>query len=205
MRVLVLESERHAADPAVRAIDAAGHEVVRCHEPTWQAFPCVGMVREGGCPMNHGVDVALVVRAGSTPAPSAFEDGARCAIRGSVPVVVAGNTGANPFRQWTVATTSIEHPVDALERAVEAPHPSLSAKATEALGARVRACGGDPREAWVRVYRRADAVRAEFDAPEPRADDYGVWVAGAVRALHPEAKVVDVSRARRVASVSVGT
>jgi hypothetical protein len=193
MRVLVTETDRHAADAAVAAIEAAGHEVVRCHDPEWQAFPCVGAAGDGHCPVEDGVDVALVTRTGVNSMPAAFEDGARCAVRAAVPIVVAGIPSANPFRRWTVATADLADPVPALEAAIRAPHPHLTANTQSRLSARVQADGGDPAATWAVAYRRAGRVTVEYDAPGPHAAHYAVWLAAAVRELDPEARTIDVA------------
>jgi hypothetical protein len=131
MRVLVLESERHSADEAIGRLEAAGHEVVRCHEPAWQAFPCVGM--QGDCPVEEGVDSAVVVRNRGYGLPSPFEDGARCAARHGVPIVVIGDAATNPFEAWTAAHTTVDAVSDAVEDAAAKPLPHLSVTATNTL------------------------------------------------------------------------
>lgn len=192
MRVLVTETERRIADPAVAAIEAAGHEVVRCHDPAGQVFPCAGMDQDRHCPIDDGVDVAMVVRTGISATPSIHEDGVRCAIRAAVPVVVAGIPSANPYRRWTLGTADLTDPVPALEAAVNAPHPQLTAAAQARLAARVETNGGDPRAVWAKAYRRANGIRVEYDAPGPHAASYAIWLAGAIREIDPETPTVDV-------------
>lgn len=42
MRVMVVEADRGDANRAVQKLEAAGHEVLRCHEQGLGPFPCNG-------------------------------------------------------------------------------------------------------------------------------------------------------------------
>lgn len=201
MRVLVLESERRAADDAIDRLEAAGHEVVRCHEPAWRAFPCVGMT--GTCPVEAGVDVALVVRSREYGLPSPFEDGARCAARAGVPLVVMGDAATNPYEQWTVAHADLRTVVHAVEEAVHQPLPHLSGLATEVVRDVLTAFGLDPAAGGAEVHRDGsglwvDVVLAETVDPNV-ANQAVVRVAAAVRAAQARSPRIDVG-VRRVAS-----
>ena len=79
--VLVMESHRHAADEAEAALVAAGHRVHRCHEPGGHGFPCVGVIDPAACPLDRGVDLALLVRRRVAPRPTPWEGGVSCVIR----------------------------------------------------------------------------------------------------------------------------
>lgn len=52
MRVLVVESDRRAADKAITDLQAAGHHVMRCHETDLPAFPCNALCDKGTCPID---------------------------------------------------------------------------------------------------------------------------------------------------------
>lgn len=118
MKVLLLESEPGAARYVERSLTAAGHGVVRCHEPGLPTFPCAGLVDpEGRCPLDDPeVAVAVTVRAHVRPTPSPGEDGVVCAIRRKVPVVAAGRTVLNPFTPWLAADVDEDDVVAAVER-----------------------------------------------------------------------------------------
>lgn len=135
LRVLVLESERGAADAAIRDLGDAGHEVLRCHEPGAPAFPCNALADDPRCPMRAGyVDVALTVRNRPRSQPAPQEDGVACALEGHVPLVVAGSTLLNPYADF--ATEVVEHADDvvaACERAAGARLPRDSDRALDAL------------------------------------------------------------------------
>src|SRR5437660_5032568 len=103
LHVLVLESDQGAADVAREELTAAGHVVLRCHDPGAPAFPCNALVKGGHCPLDAAdVDVALDVRARPRSQPAAQEDGVACALRHQLPVVVAGTTVLNPYDGYAV-------------------------------------------------------------------------------------------------------
>ena len=81
LNVMVLQSERGAADEAAGELTAAGHVVLRCHDPGASAFPCRGIEDRSKCPLwSHRVDVALTVRSRPRSQPAPQEDGVRCAL-----------------------------------------------------------------------------------------------------------------------------
>lgn len=98
--VLLLSTGPDRLAEIVADLEAAGHTVVRCHaDDAAGAFPCVGLAGPG-CPLERGgVDVALDVRTGAWPQPTAWESGAACARRHGVPLVVAGFTADQPFAE----------------------------------------------------------------------------------------------------------
>jgi hypothetical protein len=132
LNVLVLESDRGAADRAIADLTAAGHRVARCHDGEAPAFPCAAL--EGGCPLhNEVIDVALTVRRHPRSQPAPQEDGVTCALRTHVPLVVAGATALNPFDDY--AAEIVNDPDDivaACERAARQalqPHSRVAAAA----------------------------------------------------------------------------
>ena len=59
MRVLVVGTLPEAAEHASEVLREAGHEVVTCHEPGEDAFPCRGL-RGEDCPLDGaGVDAVV--------------------------------------------------------------------------------------------------------------------------------------------------
>jgi len=74
MRVLVVGSVPVSAASATDELEAAGHEVLRCHEESGPAFPCVALADGAGCPLQgEPVDVVLDVHDARTMAPSPYE------------------------------------------------------------------------------------------------------------------------------------
>jgi hypothetical protein len=186
MRVLLVESDRHAADRAIADLRAAGHEIVRCHEADLPAFPCNALCDGGACPLDsdRGVDVVLDYRAHPYPRPTAYEDGVSCALRREIPVVVAGASALNPFDKWTSAIASSDSVVEPCERAATAPIENLVTLAR----AKVRQLlADDPAvadDSDVIVTRDAGRLEAVVLLPETAAELEGplaVGVAGAIR------------------------
>jgi len=120
MLILLVESEPRVGEAVSALVTASGHEVLRCHEPAWKAFPCVGM--HSLCPLDAGVDAVVVARNRDNAVPSILEDGARCAARAGVPIVLVGPSSKNPYAEWTVATV----PADAFDEIVPTIEQAVS-------------------------------------------------------------------------------
>lgn len=119
--VLLIESRPDAGASAATGLEAAGHHVLRCHERGAPAFPCAALVEGRSCPVDDGVDLALLVRPVIAPRPSAAEEGVTCAIRAGLPIVEQGSDVLDPFDTWV--TTRVHHDGDvvaACEGALEA-------------------------------------------------------------------------------------
>jgi hypothetical protein len=137
LRVLLIESERGAADEAEAALDAAGHTVVRCREKGAPAFPCKGVAEGHHCPLDDGiVDVALDIRPRLRSQPAPQEDGVACALRRHVPVVVAGSSLLNPYDGYASAIVpTTANVVDVCEKTASAVLREHSRVAARALSA----------------------------------------------------------------------
>ena len=96
-------------------LEAAGHRVHCCFTPAEQGehhepgraplhdrYLCHG-VTDGTCPLEQGIDVALLVRGRVTTEPTAREAGASCALRAGVPLVESGPEMLDPFAPWLTA------------------------------------------------------------------------------------------------------
>jgi hypothetical protein len=199
LRVLVLESERGAADGAIEEVTGAGHDVVRCHEPGAPAFPCGALADDPYCPVRDGiVDVALTVRSRPRSQPAPHEDGVSCALERHIPLVVAGATALNPFEPW--ATEVVDRPgtvVEALERAAVAPLPRHAERARAALAEvlHVRGIDSAPPEVIVRRTggRLLVTVVGGSDAYEQATKSMmSVRMIAALRAFDHDAGGIDV-------------
>lgn len=137
LNVLVLESERGAAEAAIDELTKAGHAVLRCHEPGAPAFPCHGLADDPSCPLRTTtVDVALTVRSRPRSQPAPQEDGVSCALARHVPLVVAGPSVMNPFNGFAAEVLDRTDDVTAAcERAAVAPLPRHGDRAAGALAA----------------------------------------------------------------------
>jgi len=200
MRVLVVESDRRAADGAVAELRSAGHHVMRCHETDLPAFPCNALCGEGACPLEEdaGIDVVVDYRTRPYPRPTPFEDGVTCALRHHVPLVVAGTSALNPFDKWTSAiATSDQDVVAACERAIELPIEQLATPARAEVRRRLRLQPG-VAEATDVVVRRSkggqlDAIVLLPDEADEIEDELAVAVAGVLRAHYRFAPRVNVA------------
>lgn len=108
--VLLIESRPDAGADAAAGLEAAGHRVLRCHEPGAPAFPCAALLEGSSCPVDDGVDLALLVRPVIAPRPSSSEEGVTCAIRAGLPIVEQGSDVLDPFDTWV--TSRVRHDGD---------------------------------------------------------------------------------------------
>lgn len=198
MRILVTETHPEAAMRAARQLIAAGHEVVRCRDETAPAFPCDGLT-PGGCPVEAGIDVALTVRTGPPEQPTQREDGAVCALRRHVPLVVASAEGPNPFADWATVCVDDGDVVAACEAAAAADITALSEVALAEARRSLVLGGHEADEVAVSTARSARSVKIDVTMPETvgdaEADAVAIAVADVVRRVEPTIAVIDVRRA----------
>jgi len=198
LSVLVLESQPGGADRSRAELEARGHTVVGCHAPGRPVFPCDAIAAGRECPLEAGVvDVALVVRARDASQPTPREDGAACAIRRHVPLVVAGATRWHPYAPYAGETVDgVAGVVDACERTATAPLPAHSAAAAralqETLERRGQALGPEVsvlRRDGALVVRVAHAHRLDAATKGMAA----VRMMAALRSLDHDSRGIDVS------------
>ena len=187
LNVMVLESERGAADQAARELTEAGHVVLRCHEPGASAFPCRGIEDQSTCPLrSHAVDVALTVRSRPRSQPAPQEDGVRCALMHRVPLVVAGPSVLDPYEQYEARV---------LDRADDVVAACEEVAAGEAL-ASFRTASDEMPRSRVSVTRRKGGLHVTvsgLDALAPRRRDAAiVRMMAKLRELDPTARGIDV-------------
>ena len=167
MRVLLVGTLSSSIERTQGALRDAGHVVERCHAPGEQAFPCVAL-ETGECPLETApVDVVVAARDHTAPRPSLAEDGVTCALRHSVPLVVAG-LGPNPYERWTAeAVDDVDGVVGACERAAAAPLELQSAVATTAALGVVERSGEDAdlSLAGATVWRERGRLRTVLRLP----------------------------------------
>jgi len=201
MRVLVMETAVEAAEPAIEALVAAGHEDVRCHEPREQAFPCAGLSgRTAACPVTStAIDVALTVRAHPRSQPAPLEDGVSCALRSHIPLVVAGSTALHPYGAFVtevVERADRDALVRACERAAVAP---LARHSEVALDAWERTLANHDRSAAgssVTVTRAHGGLLVTVDSPHTldrsTMDMGSVRILAALRELDTASRSIDI-------------
>jgi hypothetical protein len=176
--------------------------VVRCHEPGDGPFPCAALVEGRSCPLEGApVDVAVTARDRPWPRPSPYEDGAVCALRRNVPLVVTGvGVSLDPFEKWATAETDRDEDlVTACEAAAIAPMARHGEVASAAAREILDHAGCPPDEVDAKVCRQRGGLRVELVLP-PAADDcesaITARVLTALRALDPHATGIDISRVR---------
>jgi hypothetical protein len=98
--VLVVESHQRIAYEAEATLLAAGHRAHRCHGRDDLGFPCRAITDPGSCPIDAGIDVALLVRQHVMPRPTPLEVGVNCAIRAGIPIVEKGPAALDPYDRW---------------------------------------------------------------------------------------------------------
>jgi hypothetical protein len=159
--VLVVGSDPIATDEAEQALTGEGHRVHRCHQPGEAAFPCVGLADPDACPLDHTIDVTLLVRRGIHPRPAPAEDGARCAIRAGIPIVEDGSSVFDPFEPWVARRVG--------------PHDDVVAECLAAADGRFDGLRTDIRERIARLAAVAGVSANEITCRiEPMGHDLQV-------------------------------
>ncbi|MGY6502537.1 MAG: hypothetical protein ACXIVQ_16755 [Acidimicrobiales bacterium] len=202
MRVLVVEGAQGAAAEASEALGRAGHQAASCRANP-DAVLCDGIVGDD-CPIDHGVDAALLVRAAGAGAPTAAEDGVRCAIRHHIPVAVVGAATSNPYRGFAReivddADGDRRHVVAAVERAGRAALAAHTAAARAMLRSVLDQEGVEAPSADAAVVRHGDHLVVTLlpgtRLPDMVAETASVRALAAVRALDRETSIIDVTLA----------
>lgn len=176
MKLLVLESEQGLARTVTSALTGAGHQVATCTDADSDS-PCRNVDEPFGCPLDHPIDVAVVVRPLGS-ADTLREMGAVCAERRRVPVV-------------RVEPTNVD-----LEQTLRAAAAAGKDRTEAACAAAVRAALA-PDEVRVEVSRDHDRTSVRVDLSE-QAADLAVWAVAdrareAVRRYDPFVKAIDIS------------
>jgi len=176
MKLLVLESEPGLARNVTTALTGAGHQVATCTDADSDS-PCRSIDQPSGCPLDHHIDAAVVVRPLGA-ADSLREMGAVCAERRRVPVV-------------RVEPTNVD-----LERTLRAAAAAGKDRTEAACAAAVRGALA-PEAVRVEVARERDRTSVTIELSE---QDTGavVWAVAdrareAVRRYDPFVKAIDIS------------
>jgi hypothetical protein len=195
MDILVTEAIAGAAASATEQLEAAGHRVHRCHEPSGATFPCAGLGGEG-CPLDLvPIDLVLTVRPHLRTSPAPTEDGVTCGLRRRVPVAIHGQTLMNPYAPYGAEGIDGDL-VEECERIARAPRPEHE---REALGVardtlRVEGFAEEPSEVVVQRIggRLRVVVRVAPDVPERARQIVAVRVVGRLREYDPGAAGIDI-------------
>ena len=198
MKVLLVEGQVGESARAEEVLTQAGHEVRRCVEPNAASFPCAGL-QTGSCPLEDEViDAAVLVRSELADTRTPREDGARCALRRHVPLVLAGDVAHSPYAEWATAATD---DVSSLPQALSAATAALLARHTKAATRSLQAVlvqhELDPSMGSAEVRRNGTELRVSLhvpsEVPEIVAEMAAVRAAGAIRDVDPYASRIDVT------------
>jgi hypothetical protein len=99
LAVLVVGTDDWAIEQSAAALQAAGHEPLRCHDAGAPAFPCNALLPGRRCPLDIGVDAVVTSRARPVSEPTLTEMGVVCALHAQVPLVVTGIATRGPFNE----------------------------------------------------------------------------------------------------------
>ena len=197
MHILLVEGEAGEAREAEKLLNQAGHETYRCVDEDADHFPCSGMIA-GECPLDRtDIDAAVLVRTDVADMPSAREDGARCALRHHIPLVLAGDVTASTYRPWATETTEdLGGLTDALERATAQLLDRHTRAATQSFHAVLAGHDLRPEIGTAEIHRSGGSLqvtlRVTEELPEGVAEVSAVRATGAVRDVDPYASTIDV-------------
>lgn len=165
--VLVIESQRHAADVAVDDLLAAGHRVHRCYPEHSSGFPCRAVTDPDDCPLDRAADVALLARRHPTPRPTPLEQPVTCALRAGVPVAEAGPRRTfDPYADWVTARTDDPAAtVSTVERAADEALLSLRRTVLATIAPLLRDEDVDPAATAIEIVRQARALHVRVQLP----------------------------------------
>jgi hypothetical protein len=200
MRVLVVGTMPESLDHTSEVLRDAGHDVLACHDPGGAPFPCRGL-RGEECPLDgDGVDVVVTARDRAWPNPSPYEDGAACALRHHVPMVVHGFTAMHPYRGWASAESrhddDLAAAVEAVARSPLREHSDLARSVARQV---LDAAGLPSAGVDAVVVRREARLRVTVTLPPgAEAGESGVTakVLGVLRRFDPDARGIDLGFAR---------
>jgi hypothetical protein len=203
--VLVIESHPGAADRTATALTHAGHRIHRCYGPGERGFPCRGVRDPTLCPLEQGVDVAVLVRPHLASRPTALESGVSCALRARVPLVEKGPEALDPFAPWvrarvaesTGAGTGADI-VDACVEAAETTYGELVDRIRRRTLRTMAVAAARPGPLDCAVERRGRSLHVSLSGPPVGKDvehALAIRVADAVRAEHLPHTTLDITYA----------
>jgi hypothetical protein len=195
MQVLMPETASPQARLVAAELEAAGHEIWRCHDDP-VGSPCRA-IRGAPCPLDvAAIEVAVTARSSPTADVLPTEDGILCATRRRLPVVVAGATRGHPFRAAATVEAGTAGTADVVAAVATGVAPEHTAVATEALRRHLPAEHAGAARAVVR-RRAGGGLRVTVSATPavPRSALLGAAtrVAAALRTFDPWSPSLDVS------------
>ncbi len=181
--VLVVESHPGASQHQAEQLEAAGHRVHRCNEPGSDAFPCREITEPGSCPVDAGVDVALLVRRHVAPRPTDREQGISCVIRAQVPVVEDGPAVLDPYANY-VATRITGDVVASCEAAAASGYDPMRSAVLERMAPLLRSAGHEVDDVECSFVRVGTDLRVHLRGPAMSADQEQALAVRAMDAIN---------------------
>lgn len=194
MRVLIPDVTATKSADVAAYLAASGHVVFSCNSPGDTGTACAALKGQR-CPVERdALDVAVVVPVDRMRPPGVAADGAKCAARRRIPMVV-GTSHAEGDRWWCGDGTDGTL-LGALDHTAHLPLQAHSDAATATVRTILDRHGVASAQATVNVYRRNGRLRAEVDTGAPVAIDVtrviAVRVPQAIRQIDPWAAGLDV-------------
>jgi hypothetical protein len=191
--VLVPDGRDPLAAGVVDALQRAGHRVHVCLEGS-DDDGCRQLV-DASCPLETApVDVAVEVGA---PPVASLDNGALCAVRRRIPLVLADAPVGHPLEVWAARATTAPGVVTAVADVMERPLPDHSEAARRALLHELRGHGRASDVATVEVFRRPGRLLVRLThvpaLSRTEAERLATHVAQAVRGYDRWAPKVDVT------------
>lgn len=188
--VLILESRRGAARHHAEALREAGHRVHLCHDQGSFDFPCRAITDGEACPIDGGIDVALVVRRGVNPRPTASEQGVSCAIRAGLPLVEDGPSVLDPYEPFlTLRVTG--NVADSIVQAQASDDEQLRTTIRAGVEPTLSRVGVDPDELGCTFQRAGTHLRVELAVPEAARDVDQALAVRVIDLLHDTRRTYD--------------
>lgn len=194
MRVLIPDVTATKSADVAAFLAASGHDVFACNSPGETGTSCAAL-RGRRCPVERdAVDVAVVVPVDRMRPQGVTADGAKCAARRRIPIVV-GTSHAEGDRWWCGDGTDGTL-LGALDHTARLPLQAHSDAATAMVRTILGRHGLASAQATASVYRQHGRLRAEVDTGGPVSIDVtrviAVRVAQAIRQIDPWAAGLDV-------------
>jgi hypothetical protein len=166
--VLLVESHPFIGNRAAEDLRAAGHRVHRCH-PDPRAVTCVALADGGRCPIDDGIDVAVLVRRPAELVPTQFDHGVTCARRAGIPIVEQGPEHPDPWAPWVEVRVDADSPelalvATAVARGADGP---AHAAIRRTLAPLLQAAGMDPTAVECRMERAGTGLAVHVTLPVP--------------------------------------
>lgn len=132
LHVLVVGTEAWAIDSVERALQRAGHVVLRC--PVGRDDPACPSLDGTGCGLDDRLDLVCSVRARPLDRVLRAEHAVLCGLRRGAPLLLAGSAASSPFACFATAAVDLDGDVVGACEAAAASGPVVrSAEALDEL------------------------------------------------------------------------